>query len=63
MKIDKLKVLLKVGLRKLSHKNNDSQAKSLKKIGHLQNSIFKFLRKYYCERISFGNCEFKLQYW
>ena len=30
MKINKLKVLLKVGLRKLSHKNNDSSAKSLK---------------------------------
>ena len=40
MKINKLKVLLKVGLRKLSHKNNDSRAKSLKKIAHLQNSIF-----------------------
>ena len=40
MKINKFKVLLKVGLRKLSHNSNDSLAKSLKKFAHLQNSIF-----------------------
>ena len=61
MKINKLKVLLKVGLRKLSHKNNDLRSKSLKKIGVCK-TVF-LTETIVVNTLVYGNCEFKLQYW